>query len=150
MSDPLVHRIARLSDYSDLLARLGKEAADRGDSDRAYDLGVRYLHVEHVLAPLLQDFDAPAPAEGDEPRKHADGVGFTPWAWRNLLHDTGFAKDHVVRAYVIGCPRPARKRIETRTTITLAFQYYVGLTDMTHLWVQWSDGKRHLVHRKGL
>lgn len=150
MDPVLLARIAKLSDLSDLLLRLGSEAITRGDTERAHDLGKRFIRVEEVLTRLFGDLDAQVNEPEPEPevRKHADGVGFTPFAWRHLLHDTGFASDHEVRPYIIGCPRPVRERIETRTTLTLAFQFYTGRESATHLWVQYSDGKRHLVHRK--
>lgn len=148
---------------------------DAGNYDRVHALDERFLPIEDALTEAQESltpteadeygifvFGAQAWAERPwahadpddvppviEPRKHADGVGFTPFAYRHLLHDTGYSADHAVRPFIFGASKPKRVRIETRATLTLAFQFYTGREDVTHLWVQWSDGKRHLVHRKG-
>lgn len=155
----LTKRIARLATLGDLIETHGIRAVSRGDDDRAMVLARRFGAVCDTLYPLLDEYDAAIsdppdnepiiPEAAIEPRQHADGSGFTPFAWRHLLHDTGFASDHEVRPYILGGNVAKRVRIETRTTLTLAFQFYTGREDVTHLWVQYSDGKRHLVHRKG-
>lgn len=155
----LTTRIARLSDLHGLIERYGVRAVANSDFDRGMTLAHRSVLVEEALAPLLDEYDSLTAEEPEEaspileveqPRQHADGSGFTPFAWRHLLHDTGFAADHTVRPYIFGGSKPKRVRIETRTSLNLAFQFYTGREDVTHLWVQWTDGKRHLVHRKGL
>lgn len=85
-------------------------------------------------------------------RKHNPRFGFTSFAKESLLYPTGHAKDTKRRVYVMGGKDPEGKRIrrEMEATILIAWLDYAALTDYTHLWVKWKDGKRHLVHRKGL
>lgn len=150
----LAGRIARLDRLIDTITDATERAMDRGDTSRVEVLDRRYVVAEDLILDLLEEFDTPEPERTlvieatREPSKHADGVGFTPFAWKHLLHDTGFAKDHEVRPYIFGGSKPKRVRVETRTSLTLAFNFYTGREDVTHMWVQYSDGKRHLVHRK--
>lgn len=78
-------------------------------------------------------------------------VGFTPFAKENMLFPTGHAMDHKRRNYVLG-GRTEDKRVrrEMRATLLVVWLTYAAEPDLDHLWVQWSDGKRRLVHRKGL
>ncbi len=152
-------RIARLHDLGKVIVEASVRAEESGRYARASLLNYRALSVARALEASLDEWDASVPEDVSEPitepepaiepRQHPDGTGFTPFAWKHLLHDTGFSKDHETRPYILGASSPKRVRIETRTTLTLAFQFYVGREDATHLWVQWSDGRRHLVHRKG-
>lgn len=153
-------RIAKLDRLIDTITVATNRAMDRGDDRRTEALDRRYIVAEDAITASLRDYDDLMEEKSQEPddvaaeailpapRQHADGVGFTPFAWRHMLHDTGFSADHSVRPFILGGTKP-RVRIETRTTLTLAFQFYTGRPEVTHLWVQWSDGKRHLVHRKG-
>lgn len=157
----IARRIARLDALATHLAKAYARARAHtpADTARMRVLFARFSRVDDLLREAIADYDRslteenPEPVEPEpepvEPRKHADGVGFTPFAWKHLLHDTGFAKDHTPRPYILGATTPKRVRVETRATLTLAFHYYTGRADITHMWVQWSDGKRHLVHRKG-
>lgn len=85
-------------------------------------------------------------------RKHNPHAGFTPFAKETLLYPTGHAKDTKRRVYVMGGKDADGKRLrrEMSATILVAWLDYAALSDYTHLWVKWKDGKRHLVHRKGL
>lgn len=84
-----------------------------------------------------------------------DRVGFTTWARAHMLDLTndgadGYAKDAKKRNYIMGGRDIHGKRIrrEMRGTLTAVFIDYTGRWGYTHLWVQWKDGRRHLVHRK--
>lgn len=85
-------------------------------------------------------------------RKHDPRVGFTPFAKKSLLYPTGHAKDTKNRTYVMGGKDADGKRVrrEMKATILVVWLDYAAVKDYTHLWVKWKDGKRHLVHRKGL
>lgn len=93
----------------------------------------------------------PAPASS----QYADKFGFTPFAKQHLLAMTGdgtdgYAKDAKHRVYIMGGRDVNGKRIrrEMRGTLTAVFIDYTGRWGYTRLWVQWKDGRRHLVHRK--
>lgn len=85
-------------------------------------------------------------------RQHPDRVGFTPFAKDKLLYPTGHAKDVKHRTYVMGgrTTDGSRVRREMQGTLLIAWLDYAAHTELTHLWVKWKDGKRHLVHRKGV
>lgn len=76
-------------------------------------------------------------------------AGFTPFAYEHMLQDSGHPSDTRQRPFILGGNIEQRVRLETRATLSLVFNFYVTRTDITHLWVQWSDGRRHLIHRKG-
>lgn len=84
-------------------------------------------------------------------RQHPDKVGFTPFAKDKLLYPTGHAKDVKHRTYVMGGKDPSGHRVrrEVQGTLLIAWMDYAAHTELTHMWVKWKDGKRHLVHRKG-
>jgi hypothetical protein len=75
--------------------------------------------------------------------------GFTPFAYEHMLQDSGHPADTRQRPYILGGNVTGRVRVQTRATLSLVFNFYVGRSDLTHLWVQWTDGRRHLIHRKG-
>ncbi len=85
-------------------------------------------------------------------RKPDPRVGFTPFAKEKLLFPTGHAKDTKTRTYVMGGKDTDGKRVrrEMSATILVVWLDYASDRQLTHLWVKWKDGKRHLVHRKGL
>ena len=87
--------------------------------------------------------------------KPAYNVGFTPFAREKLLLLTsdggGFPKDTKSRVYIMGGTHPVtgkRVRHESRGTIMAVFIDYTKRDECVRLWVQWKDGRRHLVHRK--
>lgn len=77
--------------------------------------------------------------------------GFTPFAWAKMLYDTGYAMDVAPRTYVMGGKDADGHRVrhETIGPLRVVWIDYASRDTVTHLWVKWSDGKRHLVHRKG-
>jgi len=83
-------------------------------------------------------------------RKPDSTVGFTPFAREHLLYPTGHARDIKRRTYVMGGKDSVgkRSRREMKATLLVVWLDYAGRPDLTHLWVKWKDGKRHLVHRK--
>lgn len=85
-------------------------------------------------------------------RQHPDRVGFTPFAKEKLLYPTGHAKDVKNRTYVMGGKDATGSRVrrEMQGTLLIAWLDYAAHTELTHLWVKWKDGRRHLVHRKGV
>jgi hypothetical protein len=172
-----LERAKRLHALVALLTSVTARHLDAGNWDRVEVLDDRFMQAEDALSAAQEALSPeeadlygvhvfgaqawaerpwahnvvtePEPEPFPEPRKHPDKVGFTVFAWKRMLHDTGFSADHTVRPYIFGGSKPERVRIETRTTLTLAFQFYTGHPEVTHMWVQWSDGRRHLVHRKG-
>lgn len=77
--------------------------------------------------------------------------GFTPFAKEHLLHPTGHAKDVKRRVYILGGEEDGKRiRREMRATMLVVWLDYASDSHLTRMWVQWKDGKRHLVHRKGL
>lgn len=97
---------------------------------------------------------AEPPAVVKTPSQHADKIGFTPWAKDHLIGLTndgedGFATDFKVRLYIMGGTVDGKRmRREVRGTVTTVFADYTGRWGFNRLWVQWKDGRRHLVHRK--
>lgn len=85
-------------------------------------------------------------------RKPTPRMGFTPFAKENLLYPSGHVRDTKRRVYVMGGKSEDGKRVrrELRVTVLIAWLTYAAEPDLTRLWVKWKDGKRHLVHRKGL
>lgn len=85
-------------------------------------------------------------------RKPSTRIGFTPFAKEHLLYESGHVRDTKRRTYVMGGKNPDGKRIrrELRVTVLIAWLTYAAEPELTHLWVKWKDGKRYLVHRKGL
>lgn len=78
-------------------------------------------------------------------------VGFTPFAKEHLLYPSGHAMDFKNRPYILGGHADGKRvRREIRATILVVWLDYASDPNLTHMWVQWPDGKRHLVHRKGL
>ena len=79
-------------------------------------------------------------------------IGFTPFAKEHLLYANGHVRDTKNRTYIMSGKSPDEKRIrrEIKVTILVAWLDYAAHTEYTHLWVKWKDGRRHLVHRKGL
>lgn len=78
------------------------------------------------------------------------GPGFTPFAHTHLLLHTGHVADYAMRTYVLGGSSLTGKRLreERVSDLTTVWFAYVESGWATLLWVKWSDGKRHLVHRK--
>lgn len=85
-------------------------------------------------------------------RKPSPRIGFTPFAKEHLLYPSGHVRDIKRRTYVMGGKDDDGKRVrrELRVTVLIAWLTYAAEPELTHLWVKWKDGKRHLVHRKGL
>jgi hypothetical protein len=85
-------------------------------------------------------------------RKPSSRIGFTPFAKENLLYASGHVRDTKRRVYVMGGKDADGKRVrrELRVTVLIAWLSYAAEPELTHLWVKWKDGKRYLVHRKGL
>lgn len=85
-------------------------------------------------------------------RKPSSRIGFTPFAKEHLLYENGYVRDIKHRTYIMGGKDADGKRIrrEMRVTVLVAWMDYAAHTEYTHLWVKWKDGRRHLVHRKGL
>lgn len=85
-------------------------------------------------------------------RKSSPRIGFTPFAKEHLLYPSGHVRDTKRRTYVMGGKSDDGKRVrrELRVTVLIAWLTYAAEPELTHLWVKWKDGKRYLVHRKGL
>lgn len=85
----------------------------------------------------------------DNPR-----VGFTPFAFDHLITRTdagdGFPTDSKKRSYILGGTDTHGKRVrrEVRGSLYATWLVYAEDRSVVRLWVQWKDGKRHLVHRK--
>jgi len=85
-------------------------------------------------------------------RKPSSHIGFTDFAKECLLYPNGHVRDIKHRTYIMGGKSPDEKRIrrEMKATILVVWLDYAATTEYTHLWVKWKDGRRKLVHRKGL
>lgn len=85
-------------------------------------------------------------------RKPSSRIGFTSFAKEHLLYANGHVRDTKARTYIIGGKDADGKRIrrERKVTVLVMWLDYAANTEYTHLWVKWKDGRRHLVHRKGL
>lgn len=83
-----------------------------------------------------------------------DRIGFTPFAYDHLITRTdsgdGFPSDSKKRTYILGGhdSRGKRVRREIRGTLYATWIVYADDSSVVRLWVQWKDGRRHLVHRK--
>ena len=112
------------------------------------DVWVTYDSGDYGALYVIDPFDKPVLIH----RKHDPRTGFTDWAKENLLHPTGHVRDTKRRFYLMGGKSPDGKRIrfEMKHTALMAWLTYEARPELTHLWVKWKDGKRHLVHRKGL
>lgn len=76
--------------------------------------------------------------------------GYTPFAKEHLLYPNGTPKDFKKRVFTFGGTTADGKRIreQMRGTVFASHQHFLSRDELTHLWVMWKDGRRHLVFRK--
>lgn len=156
-----VRYASRLTALHALMREHFETAMAEGNVNRAVMLTIRMERIAGVMHGIIAaqpDEDEPAPEPEPEPvvedydalAPYNGRAGFTPFAKEKMLDATGHAKDYVIRHFILGGQHAdgARYRRELRETTTAVFIEYAKDGFATHLWVQWTDGRRHLVHRK--